>query len=99
MKRTFSVFNYHTGRFDYYEAPMGELPASGFWRPVRGRSPEAAAERLPSGAAKVGEGEQAKGLIASPLGEVTGDTLPWGKVVVVGVALAVLGKVFGRRKS
>jgi hypothetical protein len=97
VKRTFSVFNYQTGRFDYYEAPMGELPAAGFWRPVRGRFAEAAAERLPSGAAKVGDGVEAKGLIASPLGGTDGDALPWGKVAVAGIVVALVGFAFRRK--
>jgi len=70
----YSVFNYKTGLYDYYEpAVPPELPASGTLRAARGKTPESLAAVLPEDAKLVGSGEEARGIIAaagsSALGE------------------------------
>lgn len=62
----YSVFDYHTGLFDYYEPPeQPVLPASGSFRPARGRTPETLAVLVPEGAKKVGSGSEARGVVAA----------------------------------
>ena len=99
----YSVFNYHTNKFSYYE-PVGDaviLPPSGSMRSPRGVSPESAAVIVPAGAKLVGEGEQAKGLIGT-LGGLAGDpgaasfSIPWGSLGLVALGVGV-GLSFRKR--
>ncbi len=65
----FSVYNYDSGRYRYYEG-LGGTPATGFFRkatqtPAKGgHVPEAFAVPLPAGAKLVGEGPLPRGYIA-----------------------------------
>lgn len=62
----FSVFDYHSGKYRYYEAPA-QLPSAGWFRPQLGSvaSPESIAAPLPENARYVGTGTKAKGIIAT----------------------------------
>ena len=62
----FSVYDYPSGKYSYYEAPA-ELPAAGWFRQPLGEVPvpEAIAAPLPPGAKFVGQGEKARGIIAT----------------------------------
>lgn len=65
----YSVFDYHRGVYDYYEAPVRGIPATGRFRKPKsqerfGIAPEAIAAQLPRGARKVGEGPAPRGMIA-----------------------------------
>lgn len=62
----YSVYDYQTGRYCYYDAPA-KLPAAGWFREPLGNLPipEAIAEQLPKGAKYVGHGSKAKGVIAT----------------------------------
>jgi predicted transglutaminase-like cysteine proteinase len=95
----YSVFDYHRGLYDYFEAPTGALPATGRYRkPIAvsrfGIAPESMAAPLPSGARKVGSGERPRGMIAhSSTG--FGALMPIDQrslgLVVVGAGLGILG--------
>ncbi len=66
----FSVYDYHRGVYDYYEAPSKPIPATGKYRaPSKktplGAAPESFAAALPSGSKKIGSGPNARGMIAS----------------------------------
>jgi len=101
LPTVYSVFNYKTGLFDYYQPPeQPDLPASGSFRPARGRTPESLAVLVPDGAVLIGSGEQARGLIAAlpgnGLGEVSGSASPWlAAAALVGLAALVASR---RRK-
>lgn len=100
--KIYSVYDYHSGKYDYYEGPMGTIPATGRYRAPSSRvkfgaSPESFAARLPSGARKVGSGESPRGIIAHHKSALEGlkDVLPtapqmgWLAVgVLVGVYVA-----------
>ena len=61
----YSVYDYLSRKYTYYEAP-GLTPAAGTFRsPGVIPTPEALAVKLPSGARKVGEGVNPKGVVAS----------------------------------
>jgi hypothetical protein len=87
----FSVYDYHRGLFDYYEASTGALPATGRYRkPLsagvtpNGIEPEAMAAKLPSQAKKVGTGAKPKGMIAAKhLGSLSNMSVSWSSPVVV----------------
>lgn len=65
-----SVYNWKKGKFDYYEAPQKPWPISDYPKPRSGplreigAAPEEVAHKLPAGARYVGDGDEAKGLIA-----------------------------------
>lgn len=90
----YSVFDYQTGSYDYYEAPLVDLPASGTFRAPRMVGgvvvPESLAVKVPPGARHVGKGENPRGLISSHLAGV--EPLPslprwaWG-LALVGAAV------------
>lgn len=66
---TYSVFNWRTGAYDYYESPKtvevaSVPPRRSLAMGKTAIAPEDASETLPSDAVKVGEGEYAKGVIA-----------------------------------
>ena len=69
--QVYSVFDYNRGLYEYFQGPLKTLPATGRYRSPRGGKtkngivPEALATQLPLGAAKLGEGEEAKGLVAT----------------------------------
>lgn len=65
---TYSVFDYPSNCYHYYEAQALVLPASGWFRKPTGArllQPEALAVRLPPGARRIGSGNLAKGIVAS----------------------------------
>lgn len=98
----YSVFDYHRQVFDYYEGPSKPLPATGKYRaPTKKQSlgivPEAFAAPLPAGARKVGEGKEARGVVAT-----TGLNAPVrvNKDLIMGLALGATAVVLWyRRKS
>lgn len=65
VQQTFSVFDYDTGKYRYYVAPIPALPLTGHYRAPRGRTPESLAERVPTHAKPAGEGDTPKGVVAS----------------------------------
>jgi hypothetical protein len=94
-KVTHSVFDYRRGRYDYFEAPLGDFPASGFFRPSSNANTniaEAYAARLPANARKVGDGVQARGIVSTTLSGIPdasgGVTL--SKNVTIGLFFAAL---------
>ncbi len=91
LPTVYSVFNYHTGLFDYYQPPVQPvLPASGYMRSPRGVTPESLAMRLPSGCTKVGSGAQARGMIAATddnLGGLDLAGVPWWAIALAGVGV------------
>lgn len=62
----YSVYDYQTGKYAYYKAPA-KLPASGWFRDPIGNvpTPESIAAPLPAGAKYIGQGTQAKGIVAT----------------------------------
>jgi len=84
---TFSVYNYATKAYDYYEAPGSRPTHAGAPMILSlggvGVSPDDAAWKLPPGAKKVGSGELPRGRIASLEGLPGGDTT---KLVLLGAA-------------
>ncbi len=95
--QTYSVYDYPTKVYRYYEAPLGKLPASGFFRaPVALGGvviSESVAAVLPAGAVAVGMGSRAKGLIATRRSSATalGDLAPSEQQLTLGlVAVGVL---------
>lgn len=91
----YSVFDYPSGTYHYYEAQALVLPASGWFRKPSGarlKQPEALAVQVPADAQKVGEGKTAKGLVATletGIGSVTVNT-PKGST---NLSLGALGSV------
>lgn len=85
----YSVWNYGSQRYDYFEGP-GEVPPYGwFRRPTPGalRQPEEIAARLPQGAVYTGSGSLARGVIATDLpGVGTADTSRPGSGAGAGLA-------------
>lgn len=76
IAQTFSVFDYDTGRYRYFNAPIAALPLTGHYRAPRNKTPEGLAATLPLNAQQVGEGDDPKGVVAaasgiSGLGETT----------------------------
>lgn len=100
----YSVFDYRTGLFNYYEGGKALLPATGRVRaPVKvhkmGIVPESIAAKLPSGAIKVGEGKEAKGVIAARQGFAAFSLTPSVDPLslALGVALGVAGYTLLKR--
>jgi len=62
----FSVYDYPSGKYRYYEAPA-QLPAAGWFRQPLGSVPvpESIAARLPASAKPIGQGDKARGIIAT----------------------------------
>lgn len=91
----FSVWNYGSQRYDYFEA-QGQVPPYGwFRRPTPGtlRQPEEIAARLPQGAVYTGSGSLARGVIATDLpGIGTADTGTPGSGAGAGLAGVVAPK-------
>lgn len=71
-RQIYSVYDYHKKSYDYYEAPLVTLPASGGFRPPRHIEgviiPESVATKVPRDARLVGHGDEARGLVATHLG-------------------------------
>jgi hypothetical protein len=63
----YSVFNYTTQRFDYFDGPGVCPPHGWFRRPSPGalRQPEELAAALPEGSVPIGSGALPKGVIAT----------------------------------
>ncbi len=99
VTQDFSVFNYDTGKYLYFTAPISAPPLTGHYRAPRNRTPEGLAEPLPPGARRVGEGAEPKGMIAS-LGDAVAPStpFPWAKVGLAIAAVTVLYKVTRRRR-
>lgn len=98
----YSVYDYHTGKFDYYEAPAKPVPATGQYRKPRkvqslGIVPEEFAAALPSNARKIGSGTQARGMIATRVGGF--DFKPNKDIIIGALFGAALMRVFMSRKS
>lgn len=102
----YSVFDYDTGLYAYYEGPQTQLPATGRFRvptamTEHGAAPESFAGALPAGAKRVGDGEVPRGIIATaPVGmipfEVTKEKLFWfGAGAATGLLIA---RTFSSRK-
>lgn len=94
VRQTFSVFDYDTGKYRYFAAPIAALPLTGHYRAPRNRTPEGLAAPLPPHAQPVGDGAVPKGVIATigGIGE-TPATAGGSKalpVIVVGAALLYL---------
>ncbi len=96
----YSVFNYATKLFDYYEAP-GQAPAVGKFQPPGGpiNKPECLAVRLPIGARLVSSGGKLpRGCIAATdagLGALEGNGAPglgWLSVTALGLAAFWVGR-------
>lgn len=96
----YSVFDYKTRRFKYYDGVAAPPAAGWFRRPNGGKVPEAIAAQVPPTAKLVGEGEAPRGFIGTldpRLGATDGDgegaigvktTLSWvGVVTILGVGL------------
>ncbi len=100
VSQTFSVFDYDTGKYRYFAAPIAALPLTGHYRAPRNRTPEGLASPLPPHAKPVGEGSEPKGVVAaapsiSGLGEAPPMTLPkWlvPALVLAGVVVVLKGK-------
>lgn len=95
---TFSVWNYATKRYDYYEGGQqtgshAGTPPSSVVGSQMGASPEQAAWRLPVGARQVGTGAIARGRIAS-LGNDGFDLPP----LAIPIALGALALYFWRKR-
>lgn len=61
----YSVYDYDTRSYDYFAAPLGEVPSSGHFRHAMSELAEGLAVPLPPNAVHVGRGETAQGIIAS----------------------------------
>lgn len=99
VEQTFSVFDYDTGKYRYYVAPVSAPPLTGHYRAPRGRTPEALAEKIPPHAKLAGEGDTPKGVVAS-LGGVEEEKASsgHGKLVLVGaLALVAFALIKGRK--
>lgn len=101
----FSVYDYATKLYAYYEAEK-TLPASGWFRRPGGSSvrgmyaPEAIAAELPSGARYVGSGTTARGVIARQggLSGVDFSTVKkWAWYAGLGFAAFEIGRRWSRR--
>ena len=62
----FSVYDYPSGKYRYYEAPA-KLPAAGWFRQPLGSVPvpESIAAPLPASARPIGQGDKARGIVAT----------------------------------
>lgn len=79
VAQTFSVFDYDTGKYRYFSAPIQALPLTGHYRSPRNRTPEGLAAILPLQAKPMGEGAEPRGVVAaapsiSGLGEAPPET-------------------------
>jgi hypothetical protein len=68
VAQTFSVFDYDTGKYRYFAAPIAALPLTGHYRAPRNRTPEGLAAPLPPQAKQVGEGDVPRGVVAAAPG-------------------------------
>lgn len=94
--QVFSIYDYRRGVYDYYKAPLADVPASGFYRKASGRIAENMAASLPSGAVHLGEGDTPKGIIASS--ESKEGSLGRTIFRVAFVAALVGGSIYGVHK-
>lgn len=92
----FSVYDYPTRKYRYYEAPA-QLPAAGWFRePALGAlpTPESIAAPLPPNAKYIGEGEKARGVVAhTGQGQIFAGLVPL-KVPRWSIHAALLGFAF-----
>ncbi len=80
----FSVYDYDTRLYRYYAAPLGNVPATGHFRPAHRKVAEGLAMPLPLGCMPIGEGQSAQGVIATTqVGEPL-NLFFWGSVLVGG---------------
>lgn len=102
--QTYSVYNYRTKQFDYFEMPLGIVPASGrFRKPIGNDSPEKLALHLPEGAQFVGSGDAPMGIISSHPSMMLGAVVAsgrskWGVYAAIGVGLIAANTAL-RKKS
>lgn len=103
--QTYSVYNYHTRQFDYYEAPLAALPATGTFRSAHNKMvPEGLATPLPGNARLMGKGKEPIGMIAvkpslAPLGAVVPSRQwPLTAVLIAAVAAGVALSASKKRK-
>jgi hypothetical protein len=96
-QRLYSVWNPGVHAYDYYQGMGAALRDGVFAEPATrrqgsaiGLTPDEAADRLPSGAKKVGSGDVAKGTIAS-LGAAPENSTT--ALLLLGVAALILWKV------
>jgi hypothetical protein len=100
----YSVYDYNTGLYDYYEGGVGSIPATGRYRKPTsqsrfGASPEALAAPLPAMAKKIGSGDAPRGIIASRGGALFGGlSLVGVDLLWLGVGLGVGWYVWGRKR-
>lgn len=102
VSQTFSVFDYDTGKYRYFVAPISAPPMTGHYRAPRGRIPEALAAAVPSHAKMVGEGTEPKGVVATlgGFGEADAAGASGFKMPVWGVAaLAAVGVFWLARRK
>lgn len=86
--QVYSVYDYRTGLYRYYAAPLGNVPASGYYRKARGPLAEHIAEKLPMAAQQIGEGPTAQGLVATATDRPGGIGLsPTTIAVVIGAGV------------
>lgn len=85
----FSVFDYDTGKYRYFDAPIAALPLTGHYRAPRSRTPEGLAAPLPANASPAGEGSEPKGVIATlgGFGEAPPDTSSGQRLFFVALGL------------
>lgn len=70
------MFDYDTGKYRYFDAPIAALPLTGHYRAPRNRTPEGLAAPLPANARPAGDGSEPKGVIATlgGIGEAAPET-------------------------
>ena len=95
----YSVFDYRQNKYHYFQAPLGDFPASGFFRPSRNGSSvaESFAPKIPTSARRIGEGAHARGVIATLDGLGGFDDVK-KPAIAVGVFVLLAGAVFAARK-
>lgn len=94
IAQTFSVFDYDTGKYRYFAAPIAALPLTGHYRAPRNRTPEGLAAPLPAQAKQVGEGDEPRGVVsAAPSISGLGETPPLDATKLLVPVLALIGAV------
>lgn len=82
----YSVYNYGTRSYDYYEGPGPSGTHAGAPPLVAtgglGETPESAAWRVPAGSRKIGSGEMPRGRIASMGGTPSGTMVRFGVIAL-----------------
>lgn len=102
--QTYSVYNYHTKQFDYYEAPLAALPATGTFRSAHNKlMPEGLATPLPVNSRFMGRGREPLGMVAVqpavvPLGAAT-TPRQWPYMAVIVVAAAASAAAIASKKN